>query len=143
MTEQILQFMQNHWMLCTAGVVVLSLIIFEELKDRIAGSPKISAQDTSLMQSRENALVVDLRNQKKFADGHILGSLNIVRADIEQHLKKIETHKDKALILVDDQDTGASQIRNKLHTKGFTKIFVLAGGINAWLEAKLPLTKKD
>lgn len=140
-TKQLIQFIQNHWALCLAFSAVLILIIFEEFKNKIGGIPKISAQNTTLLLNRENAIILDIRNQKTFANGHILGAINITPADFDVHTKKIEPHKNHPVILVDDNDTNTSSIGAKLQKHGFTKVYILAGGLRAWKEAQLPLTK--
>ena len=139
--KQFLQFIQNHWALCSAFGTALALLIFEELKNQVGGIPKVSVQNATLLLNRENATTLDLRNQKAFASGHILGSINIARADLNAHMKKIESHKNHAVILVDDTDAGAATIGAKLQKHGFAKIHILAGGLSAWKDAHLPLTK--
>ena len=139
--KQLLQFIQNHWVLCSALGAALAVLIFEELRSKIGGLPKITAQDATLLLNRENALVIDLRSQKAFTGGHILGATNIVRADFDVYIKKLESHKNQPLILVDDNDVNAAPIGTKLQQQGFAKIYILAGGIMAWKDAQLPLTK--
>jgi rhodanese-related sulfurtransferase len=139
--KQLLQFIQNHWALCSAFGTVLALLIFEELKNQMGGIPKVSVQSATLLLNRENAATLDLRNQKAFASGHILGSINIARADLDAHMKKIEPHKNHAVLLVDDTDAGAQAIGTKLQKHGFAKIHILSGGLSAWKDAHLPLTK--
>lgn len=141
MIKQLLQFIQNHWILCSAAAVIVFLLIFEELKNKITGTAKISVQDATLLLNRENSIVIDLRNQKSFISGHILNAINIARADIDQNLKKLEPHKNKTLILVDDHDNHALPIGTKLRSQGFAKVYVLAGGLSSWKDAKLPLNK--
>jgi rhodanese-related sulfurtransferase len=141
MVKQILQFIQNHWMLCSASIVVLLLLIFEEIRGRITGLPKMSAQDVVLALNRENALVIDLRTKNAFANGHILGAINVVRTEIDQQLKKFENYTDRTLILVDDYDSDLSVVNAKLQKIGLTKIYALAGGLNSWKDAQLPLSK--
>lgn len=139
--KQILQFIQNHWMLCSAFGAVLMVLVFEEIRSKMGGIPKISAQTATLLLNRENAITIDLRSQQAFASGHILGAINIVRSDFDAQLKKIEQHKNHTLILVSDNDTDAASIGAKLQKLGFTKIHILSGGILAWKEAHFPLTK--
>jgi len=141
MIKQIIQFIQNHWVLCSATVVILIVLIFEEMRKKISGVPMLSAQEVSLLLNRENAVIVDLRNQNAFATGHILGAINISHNEIELHLKKLEAHKNKTIILVDDQDTNISSVGAKLRIHGFIKIHALAKGLNSWKEAQLPLVK--
>lgn len=139
--KQLTQFIQNHWALCSAFGATLIVLIFEELKNKVGGISKISAQTATLLLNRENASIIDLRNQKTFASGHILGAINIARADFAVPIKKIERHKNHAVILVDDNDNNAISIGTKLQKQGFTKIYTLAGGIQTWKNARLPLTK--
>lgn len=141
MVEQILQFIQSHWWLCIMAVLVLGLIIFEEIKGKLLGIPKVSAQNTVLWLNRENAIVIDLRSKTAFANSHILGAINIVPTEIGQNLKKIEAHKNQNIILVSDQDAGIATTSSKLKLAGFTKIYGLAGGLSAWQDAQLPLSK--
>lgn len=142
MIEQLLQFIQNHWILCSLFVTTLALIILEEIKSKLTTLTKLSARDATLLLNRENATILDLRNQKLFANGHIIGAINIARADIEQNLNKLEPYKDKSLILADEQDTDTFPVGHKLQAQGFTKIYVLAGGLQSWKDAQLPLIKK-
>jgi rhodanese-related sulfurtransferase len=139
--EQILQFIQNHWALCAAFGAAVILLIFEEARNKISGIPKISAHTLTMLINRENAATIDLRNQKAFASGHIIDSINIIRSEFDANLKKIEPYKNQPVILVDEMDANAATIGTKLQKQGFTKIHILTGGIQAWKNAKLPLTK--
>lgn len=139
--KQILQFIQNHWMLSSAFVVVLIALIFEEVKGKIGAVPRIPASSATLLLNRENAVIVDLRTQQVFASGHILGAINIGYADFDAYLKRIEPHKNHDLILVSDNDAHAASVGIKLQKQGFSKVHVLAGGLQAWKNAHLPLTK--
>lgn len=141
MIEQLLQFTQNHWILSSLFATTLLLIIIEEIRGNLSNLPKVSAQEVVLLLNRENATILDLRNQKAFINGHILNAINIPSTEIDQNSKKLEPYKDKILILVADNDTNAFPSGNKLRAKGFTKIYVLAGGLSSWKNAQLPLNK--
>lgn len=139
--KQLLQFIQNHWVLCSALGITLILLIFEELRNKINGIPKISTHNATLLLNRDNALVVDLRNQKAFVSGHIIHSINIEPGALDSHMKKLEAHKNHPIILVNENDTNALPVGIKLQKLGFTKIHLLAGGITSWKNAQLPLLK--
>ena len=139
--EQILEFIQNHWLLSLAGAAVLAVIIFEEIKGKVTGLSRLTVQDASLLLNREEVVIIDLRSTKDFSQGHILKSMNIPLNEFDQHLERIKPLKNQAVILVNSNDSMTSSIASKLHKNDFTRIYVLAGGINAWKEAKLPLNK--
>lgn len=140
--KQLLQFIQNHWALCSAFGAVLVVLIFEELKNKIGGISKITALDATLLLNHEKTVAIDLRNQKIFANGHILNSINIDRADFDANMKKIESYKNHTVVLVDDNDIKAASVGNNLQKHGFTKVHVLAGGLQTWKDANLPIVRK-
>lgn len=141
MVTQIIQFIHNHWLLCTMSILVLGFIVFEEIRSRLSGIPKVSAPNTVLWLNRENAVVIDLRSKAAFSSGHILGAINVVNTEFEQNLTKLEAYKNQIVILVSDQDDSAATIGSKLKNAGFTKVYVLAGGLTSWKDAQLPLSK--
>lgn len=140
--KQLIEFVTHHWVLGVAFVVVLFWLIIEELRTKIGGSPRLAPKDATALMNHEDALVVDVRAKAVYITGHILGSVNIPAAELQDHLKKIETHKTKPIILVDATDAALVSFSNKLKHHGFTKVYILAGGLPAWKDAGLPLVKK-
>jgi rhodanese-related sulfurtransferase len=140
--KQFLEFVQHHWMLWVGLAVVLVLIVIEEIRSKISGCPRISPQEVTALMNHQDAVVVDLRSQQAFAGGHILGSINIPQAELSANMQKLDSRKDKDIILVDSTDVSLAAIGKKLQQQGFSKIYFLRGGFGSWKEAGLPLTKK-
>jgi rhodanese-related sulfurtransferase len=142
MLIQILQFIQNHWLLSSALLVLILWLIFEELKNRVKGIPKLSPQAAVLLLNRENAAVIDLRSQNSFFSGHINGAINLERNAINQDEQKLSSYKSRPLILVDEQEANALSVATKLRAQGFAKIYLLGGGLSSWKDAGFPLNQK-
>ena len=140
--QQYIQFIQNHLLLCAAAIIALVAIIVEEIRGKISGTPRLNPQEATFLINRENAVICDLRKNAIFSGGHILGSINIERESVDAHIKKLEAHKSNPIILVDDIEANAVAVGNKLVKQGFAKINILAGGMVAWKDAHLPLSKK-
>ena len=138
---QFFEFARNHWPLFLAMVAVIMAIVYEELRSKIGGISRLAPHEVTNLINHEDAVVLDLRTQAVFSGGHIINAVNIQAADIESQLQKIAQYKTCALVLVDNTDASAAGIAAKLKKQGFEKVFVLAGGINAWKNASLPLTK--
>ncbi len=139
--HEFMQFVHNHWGLWLAFVVILLLIIAYEIKLLLAGSIRLSPQDAVNYMNHDKAVVVDLRDQSAFANGHIIDAILIPQADLEQHMNKLNKHKTKAILLYCQNGQQSFQIANKLNKLGFNHVRILAGGMNAWREAKLPINK--
>lgn len=140
--EQISTFTLNHWTLSLALLIVLILIFFEEIKHRQSGGHRLSPQTATYLINREHASIIDLRDKDLFEKGHISHAMHFSQSDIMNQLNKIQKLKNKPIILVDTTGHHSVLVRAKLQKEGFTHLYVLSGGINAWKEAGLPLTKK-
>lgn len=140
LTEKLLHFVENHWTLWLALIVILLLLVFEELRDKLSGVPRLSPQELTQMINRGEVLVVDIRDAKAFTSGHIINSINLPAAELASQHISLDKYKGKAIVLVDGGAPNLTAI-TKLRGQGFT-LYSLAGGINAWRSANLPLSKK-
>src|SRR3990167_9066397 len=65
-------FLIAHWDLTAATLLIVALIIFFEIREHAHGISHLSTQEALHMINRENALVLDVRDEKLFSEGHIL-----------------------------------------------------------------------
>jgi rhodanese-related sulfurtransferase len=140
--EHFIEFVKNHWQLWLALVAVIAWIIFEEAKSKMGGANRLTAQDAAMLISHENALVVDFRSADSFANGHILGAINVLPTELLDKIATLAADKNRPLILLGPADSAAISFSIKLSKQGYTNINILTGGLAAWREAKLPLSKK-
>jgi rhodanese-related sulfurtransferase len=80
--------------------------------------------------------ILDIRKPEDFAKGRIKGAVNIPFAKIGENLDKLP--KNKEIMVVCYGGMTASQTGALLKINGF-KITILAGGMRAWTEGKLPV----
>lgn len=142
MLHEFTAFVIKHWALVGAFFIVLILIIIEEAKSVSARGDRVSAFEATRLINKEEAIVIDLRDASSFRDGHIVNAKNIAIADIDLHLEKLNTHRDKPIILVDAIGMKTTPIVLRLKQAGFQKVMTLKGGIEAWKSANMPLVKK-
>jgi rhodanese-related sulfurtransferase len=89
----------------------------------------------------QGALVIDLRGKELYDAGHIGDARNVPAAELESQAESLKKWRDKNVITYcDSGSTGASGARTLLRL-GFTKVFNLHGGLNAWIKDNLPLAK--
>lgn len=139
MPQEFLHFLTAHYLLTLAFIVILLAIFFEELKSKSSGNNLTPADATHLI-NRENAVVVDIREREGFNTGHIVNSINIPQKDLltSEKLKKLQA---KPIILVCKLGQTSLPLASKLRKQGFKTVCVLKGGIDAWKNAGLPLSK--
>ncbi len=76
------------------------------------------------------ALVVDLRSPQEFAQGHLLGAINIPFAELDAWMPRLP--KDYVIYLYDEDGTLANQAVQSLRQKGFLAAYAVAGGLVRW-----------
>ncbi len=135
--QQVLEFAGNHPVLIGAALVMLALIVFTELK-RTGGNQLSVAQTVKLMNA--GGQVLDLRSNDAFHAGHILGAKNIPLDELGAKAGSLK--KNEPVILCCDTGATSQRASAVLKKHGFEKLFNLRGGIRAWQQDNLPLTRK-
>lgn len=137
--EQISQFIIHHWALCFALIGIICLILINEWYTKTISPESLSPQMVVEKINHEDAVIIDLREQDAFSEGHIINAIRAAANDFDQ--PKMEKYKEKPLVLVCSRGIQAQALANQLKSKGFTSPMVLSGGISAWQAAGLPLVK--
>ncbi|MES9964727.1 MAG: rhodanese-like domain-containing protein [Candidatus Sedimenticola sp. 20ELBAFRAG] len=138
--QQLIEFAGNHLMLVVALFAVLALLI----QNLMASSGKFSVQPAGATEliNREDAVVVDVRPMNDFANGHIINALNIPTNALKNQLSQLEKDKDKPIIVACRSGAQSSAACRMLRKEGFEKVYNLHGGMLAWENAKLPVSRK-
>ena len=89
----------------------------------------------------QGALVLDLRPQEKFAEGHLTGARQMSGDAILAAGDTLKRHKEKPVVVYDDSGSLSLPAVRQLAAQGFTRAFTLRGGLAAWRADNLPLTR--
>ncbi|MFM8342733.1 MAG: rhodanese-like domain-containing protein [Methylomonas sp.] len=82
------------------------------------------------MQDNSALLLVDVREDNEYAYASIAGSIHIPLRQLPQHLDRFNT--DQALVLICHHGIRSLQACQYLQHYGFTDLYNLVGGIDAW-----------
>lgn len=102
---------------------------------------RATPQDVTLLINRSKATIVDVRDAKEFAEGHLPEAKNIPLADLDKRIGELDKFKSKSVVVVCKTGARASAAAAKLAKAGFTDVVNLDGGVAAWQKAGLPLAK--
>jgi rhodanese-related sulfurtransferase len=91
--------------------------------------------------NRESALLVDVSAITEFDKGHILGSKHVAMSQFDPENKLLAKAKELPVAVVCRTGQSSSEAAKRLHKAGFTRVYWLNDGLNAWVQADLPLTK--
>lgn len=138
MLDNVILFAQNHMYLVAAFVALIGLFFYFEAQK---GGKSLSPQEVSNLINREEAMVIDIRNNEQFRKGHIHGAENVAADDIEGEFARLKALQGKPIILVCELGNQASSAGKKLMSEGIAPVYRLKGGVDSWRMENLPLIK--
>lgn len=98
-----------------------------------------ATQFNSLMESSPEKIVMDVRTDGEVAAGVIPNAtqIDLSRNDFRESISKLD--KSKPVFVYCAVGGRSSMASEVLEEAGFTKIYNLTGGVNAWQQAGFPL----
>lgn len=136
-----MEFIAEHALLVGLALGSGIMLVWPMFNRGASAAANVGPTEAVLLINRENALVLDVRDEGEFAAGHITDARHIPLAKLEERLAEIRKFKDKPIIVQCQSGMRSKNACNILHKQGFSKLYNLQGGLNAWLQAKLPVVK--
>lgn len=140
--ERFPEFISNHSSLALAFVVILGSLLWTLWQSFGRGMKKLSPMDATHLINREDAVVLDVRSDGEFNQGHIVNAVNIPQKSVQEQLSKLEKYRNRPIITACRTGQIALGVSSTLRKNGFEQVYNLAGGLIAWEGANLPLVKK-
>jgi rhodanese-related sulfurtransferase len=138
--NQLTEFASNHLLLVLALFAIITMLIGTEIQSRISGIRELGPSEAIRMINHDNAVMVDLREDKDYREGHIVNALHLP-ADPANHPGKFDHYRDKPIIVYCQRGQRSGAYCGKLRKLGFESVYNLKGGLLAWQKEALPLSK--
>jgi rhodanese-related sulfurtransferase len=135
------EFFLNHWDLFLVAAFLTGMLVWQSFRGRFSGFQEIDASEAVGLINREDAVVIDVREDGEYKDGHIANSRHIPLGSLKSRLNELEGLKSKPLIVSCRSGNRSAHACGVLAKNGFTTLYNLRGGIGAWQGASLPVTK--
>lgn len=139
--ERLPEFISNHFILTSAFLLVLFLLISHEVQHFSRKYKAIQPAELTRLVNRENALLVDVSTASEFEAGHIAGAKHVAMAQFDPEHKDLAKVRELPVIVVCKSGQSSAQACERLTKAGFGKVYWLDGGLSAWASADLPLMK--
>ena len=138
--QQLGTFIVAHWELFAALVVILFLLARTWLGPG-AVSLLMPSEAIQLINHKD-ALVVDVRTDKEYQQGHVMNALHIPLGVLDNRIGELQAYKTGSIVMVCRSGARSGQAASKLKKLGFADVHNLGGGMMAWERANLPVTTK-
>ena len=138
--DQFLEFFGNHVVLFGVLFGILGALVWTFIGG--GSTQRISPAGATRLINDQDALVLDVRSDGEFSEGHVVNAMNIPLASLAERTDKLEKYRKKPILPICANGSQATSAAKTLRQKGFEQMFAVTGGIAAWRDASLPLTKK-
>ena len=140
--NQLIEFTSNHPLLVAAFAVILVMLVAGELRQRLSGVNQVGPAETTRMLNHDNAVIVDMREDKDYREGHIVNAVHTPASNSDA-VQKLEKFRERPVIVYCRSGHSSSGFCGKLRKQGFASVYNLAGGVLAWQKAGLPLNRDN
>lgn len=138
-----LEFAQHNFLLFIALLAIIGMLIGSEVLRRMRGVRSVNANEALRMMNDQEAWVVDVRDAGAFKTGHIPQARHIALAALKERSSELSKAGDKPLIVYCHSGVSSQSACALLKKNGIANAYSLAGGIAAWIEAGLPISRKS
>lgn len=136
-----MEFLKDNALLIGLAFGSGIMLLLPNLGKKAGGVPNVNATEAVALINRNHALVVDVRDAAEFASGHIVDAKHIPLEQLADRLKELAKYKDKPLLVNCQRGARSAKACDILRKAEFKQVHNLQGGLNAWVEAKLPVVK--
>ncbi|MGA7179072.1 MAG: rhodanese-like domain-containing protein [Thiobacillaceae bacterium] len=136
-----IEFVQNNLLLVGVALVSGGMLLWQSFGDKISGVSQVgTAEATRLIN--DDALVLDVREDKEWAEGHLPNAKHIPLAQLPKRISELDKYKDRPVVVSCRSGHRSASACRTLKKNGFQQAHNLTGGIIAWEQANLPIIKK-
>lgn len=136
------EFIANNLALVALFVASGVMLVWPEIS-RLMGvtGAEIGTLEATRLMNQGATLVLDVRDEKEYAAGHLPKARHIPVRELSGRLEEIAKYKSKPVIVTCRSGTRAAAACRLLKSSGFNNVYSLKGGLAAWQQASLPIEK--
>lgn len=135
------EFFRNNVLLIGLALGSGIMLLLPSLKKSAGGVPNLTTTEAITLINRQHALVLDVRDDAEFANGHIVDAKHIPLDKLAERLNELAKYKEKQILVNCQRGARSAKACDILRKAEFKQVHNLQGGLNAWIEAKLPTVK--
>ena len=136
-----MEFLQQNWYWAALAVASGGWLSVDLIRSR-GDTSQLSPVQATLMINREDAIILDVREQGDYAKGHVPNARHIPLSEFARRSAEMEKWKGQPLILCCASGGRSESAGAQLRKAGFDKVYNLRGGMMEWEKAGQPISRK-
>jgi rhodanese-related sulfurtransferase len=136
------EFVGNHMALSALFVILLLALIVIQVSMLFSKTRELTPAGLTALINRESPLLIDLSSINDFEKRHVPGAKHVAMSQFDPEKKDLANARDLPVVVMDKDGRGnAPKAAQRLVKAGFSKVYILGGGVLAWQAAQLPVAK--
>ncbi|HUP91432.1 MAG TPA: rhodanese-like domain-containing protein [Solimonas sp.] len=140
--DQFIEFFTRHTGLFVAFGGVMLLFVANEVHGNLTGGKRLSVGEAVRLINDRDPVILDVRPTTDFKKGHLLNAVNLPLTKLDENLGAAAKDKSKPVLVYCALGGTSVTAVEKLRKGGYTEVYPLRGGLNAWLTSNLPVTTR-
>ena len=136
------EYFSHHMLLVMLFVVLVIVLLGNEMSRFFRGYREVTPGGLTLLINRETPLIVDLSSIQDFDKGHIPGAKHVALSQFDPENKDLAKAKELPVAVYCKNGQTSSTAAARLVKAGFKHVYWLGGGLAAWRQADLPVSKR-
>jgi rhodanese-related sulfurtransferase len=135
------QFVSNNILPISIAVISGIMLLWSLFGNRFRGVKEVDSAAALQLINHKNAIVLDVREPGEYDAGHVLNSKLVPLGKLKERIGELEKYRDQSIVVVCRSGNRSGTACYILGKQGFSQVYNLAGGVQAWQKANLPLEK--
>lgn len=133
-----MSFIAENIVLIVIAFVSGGMLLWPAIQRR-SGGPALDTLAATRLINDSHAVILDVRDAAEFASGHLPNARNIPLAELSNRSGELPSGKPVLVCCATGNRSGSAA--TMLRKAGRDQIFNLAGGLQGWRQAGLPIIK--
>jgi rhodanese-related sulfurtransferase len=139
---EVLQFLQHNWMVASIALISGALLLWPYVHAGAGGARKLGTLAVTQLINKNNALLLDVREPKEFSGGKLPNAVHIPLSELKGRGQELAKFTKRPVVAYCARGASSRGAPGLLKGLGFTEIYELQGGVQAWKDAGLPLERE-
>jgi len=136
------QFVNHHLALSALFVLLLLAVVVTYVAELFRKYKQLTPAGLTQLINRDSPLLIDLSARADYEKMHVPGAKHVAMSQFDPEHKDLAKARELPVVVMDKDGRGNSaKAAPRLVKAGFSKVYVLGGGVLAWQQAQLPLAK--
>jgi rhodanese-related sulfurtransferase len=137
----IVDFLVKNWILVLTFIASGAMLVWPLVSKRMSGARDINTLAATQLINAGNPLLLDLREPKEFDGRTLPNAVHVPLSQLAGRAGELAKYVSRPVIAFCDRGMRSRGAASLLAKQGFKEIYNLSGGVKAWRDAGLPVTK--